>query len=347
MPAAPVSARPVFSVRGRMATFGGPQDFGMSPSEGLALFNPADLKNPAHRDLFLPAQPPGTTGLGRRLNPDKYYIACRWDYAETPVSFLKNTVAIVRNPRTQKQVEARPADWGPNLRTGRIADVSPGIAAELDLDTDDIVEIWIGAPNEAEPALMADFAVDFRHEELRIVTCAEWKAQPALRTEFAKHWAEGIVIHNTEGANREAKEGEEELALAKKNAVQIQKDHFKRGWSDTGQHFTISQGGIILEGRHGSAAAAHDGMVVQGAHAGDPVKNEKWYGIEICGDNRKAYVVTPEQWESLVALCAWLTQRRGLPELPIIGHKEVHDTSCPGLIMDHLEELRAAVRLRV
>src|SRR5437879_1874515 len=78
---------------GKMSTFGGPQDTGVSPSEGLALFDASDIApNP---QLFLAAQPAGTTGLARRLDPDAKYLACRWDYSVTPRNFLKqNTVTV-------------------------------------------------------------------------------------------------------------------------------------------------------------------------------------------------------------------------------------------------------------
>src|SRR5437870_13120478 len=88
----PLPAQPeeiLFRVEGKMSTFGGPQDLGMSPDEGLALFTKADLQNPKYAYLFLPAPPPGTSGLGRSLNPDRYYFACRWNYAETPREFLR------------------------------------------------------------------------------------------------------------------------------------------------------------------------------------------------------------------------------------------------------------------
>ena len=77
----------LFRVEGKMSTFGGPTDTGMSASEGLALFTPADLQDPKYSYLFLPTPPPGTTGLGRRLNPEKYYFACRWNYNDTPREF--------------------------------------------------------------------------------------------------------------------------------------------------------------------------------------------------------------------------------------------------------------------
>lgn len=126
-----------FHAEGKMSTFGGPLDFGVSPTEGLAFFERPDLQNPAHRSLFLPAQPPGTTGLARRLNPDRFYLACRWNYAQTPREFLRNCVATVTNPQNNRRAEARPADWGPNITTGRVADLSPGLAAYLELETDD------------------------------------------------------------------------------------------------------------------------------------------------------------------------------------------------------------------
>src|SRR5436309_13464477 len=135
----------LFRVEGKMSTFGGPHDLGMTVNEDLALFTKADLQNPKYAYLFLPAPPPGTSGLGRRLNPDQYYFACRWDYAETPREFLRRALARVENPANGRAVDARPVDWGPHPSTGRVADLSPGLAAALGLDTDDIVRITISA----------------------------------------------------------------------------------------------------------------------------------------------------------------------------------------------------------
>src|SRR5947207_14836153 len=133
----------LFRVEGKMSTFGGPHDLGMSPDEGLALFTKPDLQNPKYAYLFLPAPPPGTSGLGRRLNPDQYYFACRWDYAETPREFLRRALARVENPANGRAVDARPVDWGPHPSTGRVADLSPVLAGALGLNTDDIVSITI------------------------------------------------------------------------------------------------------------------------------------------------------------------------------------------------------------
>ncbi len=133
----------IFRVQGAMSIFGGPHDTGMTPSEGLALFDPADLHDPRHRDLFLPSPSPGTSGLARRLNPQQHYLACRWDYKVTSRSFLRDTVALVQSVRTGRVQEARPVDWGPNAHTGRVADLSPGLAAALELETDDHVIVTI------------------------------------------------------------------------------------------------------------------------------------------------------------------------------------------------------------
>ena len=135
----------LFRVEGKMSTFGGPRDTGMSAAEGLALFTPADLQDPKYSYLFLPTPPPGTTGLGRRLDPDKYYFACRWNYNDTPREFLKRSLARVENPANGRAADARPVDWGPNISTGRVADLSPGLARALGLQTDDFVRITISA----------------------------------------------------------------------------------------------------------------------------------------------------------------------------------------------------------
>ena len=57
----------LFRVEGKMSTFGGPTDTGMSAAEGLALFTQADLQNPKYSYLFLPTPLPGKPDLGEGL----------------------------------------------------------------------------------------------------------------------------------------------------------------------------------------------------------------------------------------------------------------------------------------
>ena len=51
----------------------------------------------------------------------------------------------MENPANGRAADARPVDWGPHISTGRVADLSPGLAAALGLQTDDVVRITISA----------------------------------------------------------------------------------------------------------------------------------------------------------------------------------------------------------
>jgi len=122
---------------GRCSSFGGPKDMGVGPTEGLAFIYSYD--EAPH--LFLPSQPPGTTGLARRLNPEVFYVACRWDYNRTPKSMLREKKLMALVSAGDKHLMAWPADWGPNSSTGRVADLSPGLMSALGIITDDNVEV--------------------------------------------------------------------------------------------------------------------------------------------------------------------------------------------------------------
>ncbi len=131
---------------GKMSVFGGPADDGVGPQEGLALIGRSDLGIWWYSSLFLPQAPAGTTGLARRLNPRAFYLAMRWDYARFPKQLLRNSVVKLTNPANGLHVFARPVDFGPGdgsvidgqatLDTGRLADLSPGAATALGLQTD-------------------------------------------------------------------------------------------------------------------------------------------------------------------------------------------------------------------
>jgi N-acetylmuramoyl-L-alanine amidase len=137
VPEPPTLPEGQFYARGKCSHFGGPDDTGVNAGEGLAFLYKYD--DAPH--LFLPEQPPGTSGLARRLNPNIFYVACRWDYGVTSKMDLANPSrqAIVR--AGGREFYAWPADWGPHENTDRIADLSPGLMAALGLDTDDEVEI--------------------------------------------------------------------------------------------------------------------------------------------------------------------------------------------------------------
>jgi len=130
----------LFAAAGACSTFGGPNDTGVSPSEGLAFFYEFEDA----RWLFLEKQPPATTGLARRMDPSVFYVACRWDYDQTPKEMLGHSgqMALVTNKKTGVCRLAHPADWGPHeAETGRAADLSPALAESLGVTTDDEVTV--------------------------------------------------------------------------------------------------------------------------------------------------------------------------------------------------------------
>lgn len=131
---------------GKVSSFGGPQDGGVGPTEGLGLVEPTDLSSWWWQYLFLLEAEPGVTGLARRLNPNAFYIAMRWDYDMTPKATLRSAFVKVTNPATSKFVLARPVDWGPNIKTGRMADLSQGVLDALALTTDNVATMELILP---------------------------------------------------------------------------------------------------------------------------------------------------------------------------------------------------------
>ena len=126
-------------LRGKVSWFGGPEDMGVQPDEGLAFIY--EVETAPH--LFLGSQPEGTTGLARRLNPNVHYIACRWDYNIYSKEMLASQkfLAFVRAPKTSILMVAFPADWGPHTDTDRVADISQGLLDDLGIKTDDEIEV--------------------------------------------------------------------------------------------------------------------------------------------------------------------------------------------------------------
>lgn len=174
------------TLRGKCSWFGGPDDQGVAPDEGLAFIYDYDDAP----ELFLDQQPPGTTGLARRLDPATFYIATRWDYDETSKSELLDVTVAVRAIRTGRMALAKPADWGPHQDTGRIADISPGLMDELGIETDDEVEIVFPATEGVEPMSEAPICIDISH----------WQDFP----DFEEVYAAGVrgMIHKaTEGTS--------------------------------------------------------------------------------------------------------------------------------------------------
>ena len=185
-------------------------------------------------------------------------------------------------------------------------------------------------------------------QEPKIYSCQEWGARPA-RSSFAVVEPKDIVVHHMAWPNRLLiTDTVAAVAEGFKVARKCQADHMDgNGWSDTGQDFTNTRDGVILEGRHGALGAARIGKNVQSAHAADPdtgADDNMSYGIE----NEGTYSTEPmptQQWASLVALLAFLSDRSGRDSSLIIGHRDTGcATACPGNWLEsQLPRLRAAV----
>lgn len=176
----------------------------------------------------------------------------------------------------------------------------------------------------------------------RVEPCAEWGARPPVEPPAVlPHRPERIIVHHTATENT----ADTSRAHAHRLARFFQDQHIARDWGDTGQHFTITRGGVLLEGRHGSLDALLAGdQVVEGAHAYG--QNRSSIGIE----NEGTYLTgrpPSAQWDALVWLCARICEQYGIPPTAIHGHRDFWDgTVCPGdALHSLLPRLRAEVAL--
>ena len=182
---------------------------------------------------------------------------------------------------------------------------------------------------------------------MEIIRCGEWGAVPVDTSKLARTRALGIVIHHTASLNLDpledpAVERDRVFRLARS----IQQAHQKWRWIDSGQHFTIGRSGIILEGRHGSLAAAKAGKVIRAAHAGEEHANAELYGIE-CEGLYQTEPVPEALWKSLVELCSWLSFWGRFQSQKIHPHRRFRATICPGdVLVGRIEELRSRVHDR-
>ena len=297
-----VGAAPVFQVMGKMSTFGGPHDHGMGPNEGLALFGNHDLTNPKYSDLFLPAPPPGTTGLGRRLNPAKNYLACRWDYTQTPKVFLRDAIALLVNPENGRSVAARPVDWGPSPDTHRVADLSPGAAAALGLNTDDFVSITIHQVPTESQAAVADAEPHGSSNPHPKPVIKDFLESPNHSSRNGAR-IEMVVVHCTEAS------------------LQSTLSEFQHpGGRQVSAHYVIDRTGNIYQMVRDSDRANH----CRGT-------NQNSIGIEHVGGQSDA--LASSQSDASAKLIAWLLEQYEIPRSNVFGHDfapgRLTDTSCP------------------
>ncbi|RCV55435.1 peptidoglycan recognition protein family protein [Marinitenerispora sediminis] len=152
-----------------------------------------------------------------------------------------------------------------------------------------------------------------------------------------------IVVHHTATTNSTDYSVEHAFALSRS----IQRYHMTANrWDDTGQHLTISRGGVVMEGRNGTLPAIRRGRHVVGAHTAN--HNSHTIGIENEGTYTTA-LPTTELLNALVETCAWLCVAYGLnPSLAIVGHRDYNATVCPGdELYAMLPQLRTDVGARL
>jgi hypothetical protein len=172
-----------------------------------------------------------------------------------------------------------------------------------------------------------------------IASCAAWGAAAARGTiDAVTADPNKILIHHTASANVT----DYSQAAGYQIARDIQQWHFANGWVDTGQHLTLSRGGYVMEGRHGSLSRLQSGSgTVVGAHA--PGQNSQAIGIENQGTYTSA--TPPAQlWSRLVELCAYICDQYGIAPTQIYGHRDYTATACPGdVLYSMLPQLRSEV----
>ena len=160
-----------------------------------------------------------------------------------------------------------------------------------------------------------------------IIDCADWGARPPAAPVLMRiGTTRKIIVHHTEFPNVTDYSRAQAIRLAQ----EIQNLHMdKNGWIDTGQHFTVSRGGYVLEGRHRSLEALAAGTEqVQGAHC----IGENAQGIGIENEGTYFTETPPEvQFRSLTHLCVAICRQYNLTANHIFGHWDYNATDCPGV----------------
>lgn len=176
-----------------------------------------------------------------------------------------------------------------------------------------------------------------------MASCATWGAAAARGTiTLLDQRPVRILVHHTATPNTSDLSQTQAYRLARS----IQQAHFSNGWIDSGQHFTISRGGYVMEGRHGSLDALQGGrQQVQGAHC--PGQNDVAIGIE--NEGTYSSVQPPAAlYSRLVELCTSVCQQYGIAATEIYGHRDFYATACPGdVLYSMLPQLRQDVASRL
>jgi N-acetylmuramoyl-L-alanine amidase/Putative peptidoglycan binding domain len=160
-----------------------------------------------------------------------------------------------------------------------------------------------------------------------VIDCDTWGARPpSSPIQITGNTTNKIILHHMAFPNV--------TDYSRDHAIQLARDcqnlHMDtNGWADTGQHFTVSRGGYVLEGRHRSLETLDAGQhQVISAHC--PGENGNAIGIETEG----TYITeTPPagQLDSVVELCTAVATQFRLHAWDVFGHWDFRVTDCPGI----------------
>lgn len=143
--------------QGKASAFGGPKDTGGTPDEGLFYYDSKDIFRQPLASLILAKQPPGTSGLFRRLaNHAALYVAYRAPKTAACRAWIREHPFLLRSAKCPEGIAVWVADWGPAAWTKRGVDCSDAALAAVQVRTDQgDVELVMLIPDESVGAASA------------------------------------------------------------------------------------------------------------------------------------------------------------------------------------------------
>ena len=223
----------------------------------------------------------------------------------------------------------------PIVLTGVTAVQARILGAPGDEPRDPQLSVIDPGQGEADANRGAAGAAEAAASRPRIHSRAEWGADESLRRGSPSYGVvRGSIVHHTAGTNN--------YSPAQVPAILrgIYAFHVKdRGWSDIGYNFLVDKWGRVWEGRHGGTDRA-----VVGAQASN--FNSVTMGISVMGDYRQVRPSTAAI-DAVTRTIAWKASVHGFDPRgrfthnggtyrAVSGHRDVGQTTCPGLIYGYL-----------
>lgn len=129
--------------QGKASSFGGPQDTGGKPDEGLYYYERSEQFDPPLVGMLLAHQPPGTSGLFRQLaNKTAPYVAYRAPRTAAAKRYIKTHPFLLTSKAHPEGIVVWVLDWGPADWTKRAVDCSDAALDLLEVETDN-GDVWL------------------------------------------------------------------------------------------------------------------------------------------------------------------------------------------------------------